>query len=237
MNDELVGRNSTLVWDGLSNVELRYHPQTIKHKSGHAAQLAQSLGHRTVPVEALAGVDLTLPKDGQPRLRLVLRENADPVVSLTGADPGRHFDPYLFYYHPRQELLAEYYATEIRTAIRLAQMGAGPADRFLVAAPKTADELNGFDGRLRVDGRELRFTWKWCATPAKKSGGKRHTISLDTVSGVEYRGWRRMDNAHLRLLPAAGEPEDDPNTLLIGAYEVPAILFGARLLEQLRPRW
>jgi hypothetical protein len=229
VNDELIGDNATLVWDGLSNVQLKYGQRWIKHKSTHSANLAKALGERTVPVDALSGVELTLPKDGDAQLRLVLRENADPVTAVAGARIDELFDPYRFYYQDQQELLAEYYATEIQTAIRLAQ-NEGPAEKFLVEPPEAPDELKGFDGRLRVDEGTVTFDWSWAASPEKKAAGKRREVELATVTSVEWRPIAGKDLGHVRL------NRDDGLALLLGAtQQVSGLLFAANLLAKLSP--
>lgn len=227
MNDELIGDNATLVWDGLSNVQLKYGQRWIKHKSTHSAMLAKALGERTIPVEAIEGVELTLPKDGDAQLRLVLRANADPIIEVAGARIAELFDPYRFYYRDEQELLAEYYATEIQTAIRLAQ-NEGPADKLLVEAPEAVEVLKGFDGRLRLDGTTLTFDWSWAATPAKKAAGKQRVVDLATVTSVDWRPIAGKDLGHVRL------NGDDNLALVLGAtHQVPGLLFAAKLRASL----
>jgi Domain of unknown function (DUF4429) len=235
MSDELVGDNATLVWDGLSSVQLRYRGGWLKHKSAHTAQLLKALGERTVPVEALAGVELVLPgAAGDPMLRLELREGADPVMAVAGATIHRLFDPYRFYYGAKQDLLAEYYAHEIGTAIRLHQLD-GPADRFLVAPPPAGDELKAFDAKLRLDGDGLELDWKWTAGPAKKAAGKSRTIPFGELTGVEWQPSSLAVLGHVRFHLAGDtsppvDPKDDPRVVQLGAGDdAPGLLFAAAL--------
>jgi hypothetical protein len=234
MSDELVGDNATLVWDGLSTVQLRYRNGWREHKSTHTAQLLNALGERTVPVEALSDVELVLPSAGDPMLRLQLRDGADPVMAVAGVAIHRLFDPYRFYYHPKQELLAEYYAQEIQTAIRLHQLD-GPADRFLVAPPPARDELKAFDAKLRLTGDGLEIDWKWTAGPAKKAAGKSRTIALADLTGVDWRPSERTTLGHLRFhlagdTAAPVDAKDDPRVVQLGAGDdAPGLLFAAAL--------
>lgn len=83
--DELRGRNATMVWDGLGTIQLRYGGSWIKQKSTLTKIVLQKIGQRTVPVEALTGVDLVMPGGTEdPTIRLLLRERADPLLTVAG---------------------------------------------------------------------------------------------------------------------------------------------------------
>lgn len=240
--DELKGSNGTLVWDGLGTVQLRYDGAWMKQTSTVTHQLLRRLGTRTIPVEALAGVELVMPGGTeQPMIRLVLRAGADPLMAVAAEAIDRLFDPYRFYFSNKQWLLADYYAQEIRTSIALHQLGTGPAERFLVEPPAAADELKGFDGKARIEDGELSFDWTWTATKEKKAAGDPRRVPLADITGVAWLPMGDKQLGRMRISTAATpaerpESDKDPETLLLGALQqVPGLLFGAKLLAAVRP--
>ncbi|MET7277428.1 DUF4429 domain-containing protein [Kribbella sp. NPDC005582] len=107
--DELRGRNATMVWDGLGTIQLTYDGSWIKQTSSLTRQVLRRFGRRTIPVEALAGVEVVMPGGReQPTIRLMLREHADPVPAVAGGQLNEQFDPYRLDFEADQWLLAAY---------------------------------------------------------------------------------------------------------------------------------
>ncbi len=236
--DELRGRNATMVWDGLGTVQLRYEGAWLKQKSTLTKKVLDKLGHRTVPVEALTGVDLVMPGGTEdPTIRLLLRDHADPLLAVAGGQLDELIDPYRFDFDSDQWLLADYYAQEIRTSIARHQVPPGPADRWLVDPPPAPDEIKGQNVKLTLDVADLVFDYGFGASKAKKSYGDPWRLPLADIRAVEWapvtNAWG--NNGYLRITSThtpAERPKavDDPETLITNPLaETDALFFGAKL--------
>jgi len=235
--DELRGRNASMVWDGLGAVQLTYDGSWIKQKSTLTRWTLKKLGRRTVPVEALTGVELVMPGGTeQPTIRLLLRERADPLLAVAGGALDELVDPYRLDFDAKQWLLADYYAQEIRTSIALHQLPPGPADRWLIEPPPAPDRIKFQSVKAELDGSGLILDYGFAATQAKKSYGDPWRLPLAELLNVEWAPQSLRRPGYLRLTttrkPAERpKPADDPETLLTSAIDESDVLFfGAKLL-------
>ncbi|GAA3065490.1 hypothetical protein GCM10020000_56630 [Streptomyces olivoverticillatus] len=148
-------------------------------------KLLQVLGERRVPYEALAAVEQAPGKHGTVVLRAVPRPGADPLADVADGQLKEGCDPYRLVLPAERELLAEYYAEEIRG--RLGPYAAEPAERHLVAAPEPPLSFKAYDGKASFDGTAVSFRWFWTgASSAKwKAGDRRFEVS--EITGVEWR--------------------------------------------------
>ncbi|MFJ3230025.1 DUF4429 domain-containing protein [Streptomyces sp. NPDC086787] len=212
MGDVLAGFHAA--WEFESDSVLIRYERGIR-----TPKLFQALGERHVPLAALSGVTLTPGRRGTVVLRAEPRPGADPLMEAAAGQLPEGSDPYRLVLPAEREVLAEYYADELRA--RLTGPGAEPPDGYLVAAPKAPRHFKAYDAKVSFDGSSVHFRWSWTgASSAKwKAGDQRFPIA--DLSGVE---WRRPEalEGHLRLLPrdASAErpvqPDQDPATVVFG---------------------
>ncbi|TDD49300.1 DUF4429 domain-containing protein [Kribbella antibiotica] len=236
--DELRGRNATMVWDGLGTVQLQYPGPWLKQKSSSTYHLLKRLGRRTIPVEALAGVEVVMPGGKEDAtIRLVLRERADPLLTVAGGRLSEILDPYRLDFDAKQWLLADYYAQEIRTAIALHQPPSGPAERWLIEPPPAPDKVKYQGVKAELDGTDLVLDYGFGATQPKKSYGDPWRLPLAELRNVEWAPQSVGRVGYLRLTttrtPAERpKPMDDPETLQTSAvFETDGLFFAAKLLS------
>ncbi|MFI1967996.1 hypothetical protein BLA24_21660 [Streptomyces cinnamoneus] len=203
-------------------------------------RLLQVLGERRIPYEALAAVEQTPGRHGTVVLRAVPRPGADPLMDAADGRLKEACDPYRLVLPAERELLAEYYAEQIRA--RLGRHADEPAERHLVAAPTPPPSFKAYDGKASFDGRAVSFRWFWTgATSAKwKAGDQR--FAVEELAGVR---WRSPDTlgGHLRLIRRGTEglrpePADqDPAAVVFGmGYGLvhESLPFAAAVLEAVR---
>ncbi len=242
--DELRGRNATMVWDGLGMIQLTYDGAWIKQTNPLARQVLQQFGRRTIPVEALAGVEVVMPGGrAQPTIRLVLREHADPVLAVAGGRLSEQFDPYRLDFAADQWLLADYYAQEIRSAIALHQVDPGqPAERWLIEPPLAPEVLKCVAAKLWLEGDELVIDYGFANYPEKRVYGDPYRLPLSDLRSVEWKGTYGLRDlvGYLRFTsirtPAERPVEGkDPETIVTksGNGETDALFFGAKLLSMI----
>jgi uncharacterized protein DUF4429 len=184
-------------------------------KGVHA--LRRSLGEVAVPLTALAGLAYEPGRKGG-RLRMRLRDGADPLAQVAGGRLPDASDPYRLPVAADRADVAEYLAEEVRTALLLEQVPDGPCTRFLLPGPAVPLTAAGTDGTASFDGTRVRLEWNWAAQESKKSGGRR-TLPLDELEAVEWTPAAGWENGSLRFRPKGGQgvlkPEHDPNCLLL----------------------
>ncbi len=138
MGDVLAGIHAT--WEFDTDAVLIRFERGIR-----APKLFQSLRERRIPYAALSSVTLTPGKRNTVVLRAVPRVGADPLVEAAAGQLKEGYDPYRLVLPAEREVLAEYYADELRTVLDPASDE--PADRFLVAAPEAPMSFKAYDGR------------------------------------------------------------------------------------------
>ncbi|MCZ4123139.1 DUF4429 domain-containing protein [Streptomyces sp. H39-S7] len=181
-------------------------------------KLRQSLGEVTVPLHAVAGIAYEPGRKGG-RLRLRLREGADPLLHATGGGLPDSADPYQVAVDADRTGVAEYFADEVRHALLLNQVPAGPTGSYLLPGPKVPLSAGGGDGTLTFDGERVTISWNWTAEEGKKSAGPRE-LALGDLAGVEWRPNVGLENGHLRFrvkgAPASAQPpKHDPNSVVL----------------------
>lgn len=128
---EIIQRDGTWAFDGTT---ARITPGL--HRS--VPLFRQTYGEVTVPLEAVAGIVLE-PERRRGRLRLRLREGADPLLQATGGRLPETADPYRLAVDVDRAGGAAYLAEEIRRALLLEQIPApSTRGRPLPAAPRAA---------------------------------------------------------------------------------------------------
>ncbi|MFI9340375.1 DUF4429 domain-containing protein [Streptomyces sp. NPDC052773] len=211
MGDVLAGFHAA--WEFESDSVLIRYERGIR-----TPKLFQALGERRVPLAALQGVTLTPGKRGTVVLRAEVRPGADPLLEAADGQLKENGDPYRLVLPAEKEVLAEYYADELRA--RLTE--SGPADRFLVTAPGAPLSFKAYDGKASFDGTTVRFRWFWTGASSAKWKAGDQSFPVTELGGVEWRS-PELFEGYLRLLRRDGSGQDQP----VQADQDPAaVVFG-----------
>ncbi|MFJ4538027.1 DUF4429 domain-containing protein [Streptomyces tibetensis] len=230
MGDVLAGLHAA--WEFESDSVLIRYERGIR-----TPKLFQALGERRVPLEAIAGVTLTRGKRGTVVLRVEPRPGADPLLEAAAGQLKENVDPYRLVLPAEREVLAEYYADELRGLLT----ESGPADRFLVKAPEGPLSFKAYDGKATFDGRTVNFRWFWTGASSAKWKAGDQSFSVGELNGVEWRS-PEVFEGHLRLLSrdagASGvQADQDPAAVVFGLGYGPvheSLPFAAAVLAAVR---
>ncbi|MFJ8540709.1 DUF4429 domain-containing protein [Streptomyces sp. NPDC093586] len=210
---EIIQKDGTWVFDGDT---LRLTPGRDKNVS----PLRRELGELPVPLRALAGISFEQGKRSG-RLRLRLRDGADPLLHATGGRLTEPHDPYQLVVESDRYGVAEYLVDEVRNALLLERVPSGPVDSYLLAGPSVPLSVSAGDGTASFDGERVRLEWKWQAEDAKSAGGPR-VLALADVLAVEWQPAVGLENGHLRFTvrgaPAKVPPKYDPNAVELWGF-------------------
>ncbi|WP_030347653.1 DUF4429 domain-containing protein [Streptomyces sp. NRRL S-1022] len=210
---EIIQKDGTWVFDGDA---LRITPGRDKN----VGLLRRELGELVVPLGALAGVSFEQGRKAG-RLRLRLRDGADPLLQATAGRLAEAHDPYRLAVEPDRYGVAEYVADELRNALLLEGISPEPADAYLLPGPPVPVSVSAGDGTAGFDGERVRLEWNWKTEDAKASAGPR-TIPLADVTGVEWQPAAGLENGHLRFLvrgaPVTAAPKYDPNAVELWGF-------------------
>ncbi|MGP3773778.1 DUF4429 domain-containing protein [Streptomyces sp. SDT5-1] len=206
---EIIQRDGTWAFDGAT---VRITPGL--HRS--VALLRQTYGEIDVPLTAVSGVAYE-PERRRGRLRLTLRDAADPLLQATGGRLPESADPYRLTVDADRSGVAEYVAEEIRQALLLEQLPPGPADSYLVPGPAVPVSVRSSDGLVSFDGSRVRIDWSETSDRVKRSTGPR-IIALDDLDEVEWVPNSGYEDGVLRFVPKGSPyskppPEKDPYAL------------------------
>ncbi|WP_324784018.1 DUF4429 domain-containing protein [Streptomyces sp. H51] len=211
---EILQKDGTWAFDGDA---LRLTPGRDKNVS----LLRQTLGELVVPLGALAGISFEQGKRAG-RLRLRLRDGADPLLHATGGRLTEPHDPYQLIVEPDRHGVAEYFTDEVRSALLLDQVPAGPATEFLLSGPPVPLSVSAGDGTASFDGERVRLEWNWKTEDAKAAAGAR-TLALTDIAAVEWQPAVGLENGHLRFTvkDAATEapPKYDPHAVELWGFK------------------
>lgn len=211
---EIIQKDGTWTFDGDA---LRLTPGRDKNVS----LLRRTLGELLVPLAALAGVSLEQGKKAG-RLRLRLRDGADPLLHATGGRLTEPNDPYQLLVESDRYGVAEYFVEEVRSALLLERVPAGPVTEYLLPGPPVPLSVAAGDGTASFDGERVRLEWNWKTEDAKAAAGAR-TLALRDITAVEWLPAVGLDNGHLRLTvrdaPTQAPPKYDPNAVELWGFK------------------
>lgn len=204
--DEVLGRDGTWTFD----------LETLRIVPGHARgvhKVRQAVGEVAVPIEAIAGVSYESARKGG-RLRLRMREGADPLSQATGGRLGDSADPYQLAVGNDQTATAQYFAEAVRTALLVKQVPTDPATGYLLPAPSVPISATAGDGTVTFDGEFVRLDWTWMAKESKAVAGPVQ-LALSDVTSVEWHPQSGFGYGSLRFrtrgVATAPPPEYDLN--------------------------
>ncbi|MCK9249894.1 MAG: DUF4429 domain-containing protein [Solirubrobacteraceae bacterium] len=165
------------------------------HRKVH--RLRRAIGELEVPVEAIAGSAFEAGRKGG-RLRVRLREGADPLSHVAAGKLGDAADPYVLTVDRDAAGAAGYVADEIRHVLDARGGDRGPTDGFVVPGPTVPLTATAGDGTVSFDGRQLHLEWTEWVDAAKREEGAQH-LPLGHVRGVEWVPIVGLTNGFLRF--------------------------------------
>ncbi|WP_069769678.1 DUF4429 domain-containing protein [Streptomyces sp. LUP30] len=210
---EILQKDGTWIFDGDA---LRLTPG----RDRSVGLLRRELGELILPLRALAGLSLEQGKKGG-RLRLRLRDGADPLLQATGGRLAEPHDPYQLLVEPDRYGVAEYFVDEVRNALLLDEVPSDPVDAYLLPGPSVPLSVSAGDGTASFDGDTVRLEWNWKTEEAKASAGPR-TLSVAEIDGVEWQPAVGLENGALRFrlrhAPTTTPPKYDPNAVELWGF-------------------
>lgn len=206
---EIIQRDGTWAFDGST---VRITPGL--HRS--VPLFRQTYGEIAVPLEAVSGI-VYEPERKRGRLRLRLREGADPLLQATGGRLPDAADPYRLTVDIDRTGVAEYVAEEIRHALLLDQIPKEPAKAFLLAGPPVPVSVRSSDGVVSFDGAQVRIDWADTSDRVKRATGPR-IIAVGDLVQVEWLPNSGYEDGFLRFATRETvfsklPPEKDPFAL------------------------
>ncbi|MFI9549446.1 DUF4429 domain-containing protein [Streptomyces sp. NPDC052016] len=211
---EIIQKDGTWVFDGDA---LRLTPGRDKN----VGLLRRTLGELVVPLGALAGISFEQGKKSG-RLRLRLRDGADPLLHATGGRLTEPHDPYQLIVESDRYGVAEYFTDEVRNALLLDQVPSQPVDAYLLPGPSVPLSVSAGDGTASFDGEHVRLEWNWKTEDAKAAAGAR-SLPLAEITAVEWHPAVGLENGHLcftvRGAPTKTPPKYDPNAVELWGFK------------------
>ncbi|MFB7648628.1 DUF4429 domain-containing protein [Streptomyces sp. NPDC056084] len=198
---EIIQKDGTWAFDGDT---LRIVPGSDKS----VGLLRRTLGEVAVPLRAVAGIAYEAGRKSG-RLRLRLRDGADPLLQVTGGKLPDGSDPYVLAVETRTSGVAEYLVDEIRNALLLDEVPDGPVDAYLLPGPALPMTVGAGDGTVTFDGRTVRLEWTW-HTDDKKTAAGPVSLPLDDLTGVVWQPARGLSDGYLRFVTTPHAPRLSP---------------------------
>ncbi|MER5445812.1 DUF4429 domain-containing protein [Streptomyces sp. NPDC002766] len=211
---EIIQKDGTWAFDGDA---LRLTPGRDRNVS----LLRRTLGELVVPLGALAGVSFEQGKKSG-RLRLRLRDGADPLLHASGGRLTEPNDPYQLLVESDRYGVAEYFVDEVRGALLLDDVPSEPVTEYLLPGPSVPLSVSAGDGTASFDGERVRLEWNWKTEDAKAAAGAR-TLAVGDLLGVEWQPAVGLENGHLRFaVRGAGTSAPakyDPNSVELWGFK------------------
>ncbi|MGW7255024.1 DUF4429 domain-containing protein [Streptomyces sp. NPDC054834] len=211
---EIIQKGGTWVFDGDA---LRLTPGRDKS----VGLLRRTLGELLVPLGALAGVSFEHGKKSG-RLRLRLRDGADPLLHATGGRLAEPHDPYQLTVESDRYGVAEYFVDEVRNALLLDEVPSDPVTAYLLPGPSVPLSVSAGDGTVSFDGEQVRLEWNWKTEDAKAAAGAR-TIPVAEITAVEWHPAAALENGHLRFtvrgVATKAPPKYDSNAVELWGFK------------------
>ncbi|MGW3492425.1 DUF4429 domain-containing protein [Streptomyces sp. NPDC001020] len=211
---EIIQKNGTWTFDGET---LRLTPGRDKG----VGLLRGALGELTVPLDALRDISFEQGRKNG-RLRLRLRDGADPLLLATGGRLAESDDPYQLTVESDRYGVAQYLVDEVRNALLLEQVPSGPVDAYLLPGPAVPLSVSAGDGTASFDGERVRLEWNWKTEDSKAAAGAR-SLALADITAVEWQPSVGLENGHLRFtvrgVETGAQPKYDPNAVELWGFK------------------
>ncbi|MFI7297272.1 DUF4429 domain-containing protein [Streptomyces sp. NPDC050121] len=188
---EIIQRDGTWAFDGTT---VRITPGL--HRS--VPLFRQTYGEIAVPLEAVAGI-VYEPERRRGRLRMRLREGADPLLQATGGRLPDAADPYRLTVDMDRSGVAEYLAEEIRHALLLEQIPHEATRAYLLPGPPVPVSVRSSDGTVSFDGIQVRVDWADTSDRVKRATGPR-VIDVGDLVQVEWLPNSGYEDGFLRFV-------------------------------------
>ncbi|MET7690074.1 DUF4429 domain-containing protein [Streptomyces sp. NPDC005483] len=206
---EIIQRDGTWAFDGTT---VRITPGL--HRS--VPLFRQTYGEVAVPLEAISGVAFE-PERRRGRLRMRLREGADPLLHATGGRLPDPADPYRLIVDVDRAGVAEYVAEEIRRALLLDEIPKEPTKTYLLSGPPVPVSVRSSDGTVSFDGTQVRIDWTETSDRVKRATGPR-IIDVGDLVQVEWLPNSGYEDGFMRFVTRETSfsklpPEKDPYAL------------------------
>ncbi|MFB7506736.1 DUF4429 domain-containing protein [Streptomyces broussonetiae] len=206
---EIIARDGTWAFDGST---IRITPGL--HRS--VPLFRQTYGEISVPLEAVSGVVYAAERR-RGRLRMRLREGADPLLQATGGRLPEPADPYRLAVDADRSGVAEYLTEEIRHALLIDGIPQEPTTGYLLPGPPVPVSVRSSDGTVSFDGNQVRIDWSDTSDRVKRATGPR-IIGLGDLVQVEWLPNSGYGDGFLRFVTSETvlsklPPERDPYTL------------------------
>jgi hypothetical protein len=211
---EILQKDGTWAFDGDA---LRLTPGRDRNVS----LLRRTLGELVVPLGALAGISFEHGKKSG-RLRLRLRDGADPLLHASGGRLIEPNDPYQLLVESDRYGVAEYFVDEVRNALLLDEVPSDPVTEYLLPGPSVPLSVSAGDGTASFDGEHIRLEWNWKTEDAKATAGTR-TLAFTDLVAVEWQPAAGLENGHLRFTvrgaPTKAPAKYDPNSVELWGFK------------------
>jgi hypothetical protein len=212
---EVVTQDGTWTFDG-ENIRI------VPGRDRGVHKLRQAVGEVAVPLTALAGIAYE-PGRKSGRLRLRLRDGADPFTQAARGQLPSAADPYQLTVGTDRTGVAEYLVDEVRNALLIEQVPDGPSDRYLLPGPRVPLTASAGDGSAAFDGTRIHLEWNAWTDDGKKSAGPQNLLLKD-LAAVEWKPLVGFENGHLRFrlegAATSPQPKHDPHCLTWGIREL-----------------
>ncbi|GAA3688999.1 DUF4429 domain-containing protein [Nonomuraea antimicrobica] len=174
-------------------------------------RLLKVLARCEVPVAAIEAVEFAAAGKKGWRLRLRLRERADPYAAV-GALLAEGGQPFLLTGGPETELVAEYQADQLRLAAETARPDDGlrPAEEYALGlVPPVPLSIRTSEGTAMFDGETVRLEWSDEAG-SRKATRRRMAYALRDIRRVDWFPQRSSGEGHLRIVTRDEDPDAKP---------------------------
>jgi hypothetical protein len=181
-------------------------------------RLRRALGEVVVPLQAIRSAAYEPGRRGG-RLRMRLRDGADPLTQAVAGGLPPAADPYSLSVGADRGGAAEFLVEDVRNSLQVWEVPEGPSDRYLMPGPGVPLTASAGDGTASFDGERVRLEWNWLANGSKTGVGPQ-TFELSEIAGVEWSRQSGVGYGYLRFRmrkPGPERPvEEDPHALAWG---------------------
>lgn len=205
------------------------------HRRVH--KVRKTLGEVELPLSTIAGLSYE-PGRKTGRLRVRVKDGADPLSVVAGGHLPDNADPYQLTVEPEQQQAAEYLVDAVRFTRRPDDDPAA-FHRYALPGPAVPVTVSVGEAAVSCDGHRVVLEWGWQAPEAKRKL-HRTELALDTLDGVEWRPSAGFNDGLLRFrargVPATLPPETDPHCVRLvwgTENELATVLVAAAVVARL----